>query len=173
MTWYEKLREQYRPTQVRVLLIAESPPDPGSGDRRFFYSPSLTIDNLYRGVAEAVYGERGDVNLRDKPTVLKRLKEDGFWLIDATDHSINKKTPAIRVREIAAAAPRLVERCLEIAPQTGVIVCHTKVYAAVASRLREAGVTVLHDEPIPFPLGNWRAQFVSRFRSALRPKNLK
>lgn len=167
VAWYEELREQHRPSRLRVLLIAESPPDPGSGERRFFYSPALTIDNLYRGVAEAVYGERGDVNLRDKPAVLERLKEDGFWLIDAAKHPINKETPAARAREIAAAVPRLVERCLELVPETGVIVCHAKVYAAAAAALREAGVNVLHDESIPFPLGNWRAQFVSRFRRAL------
>lgn len=81
--WYEDLRAANRPARLRVLLIGESPPDPGAGERRFFYSPRLTIDNLYRGVADAVYGEHGDVDLRDKPTVLARLKEDGFWLIDA------------------------------------------------------------------------------------------
>ncbi len=168
VTWYEELREKYRPARVRVLLIAESPPDPGSGDRRFFYSPVLTRnDNLYRGVAEAVYGERRDVDLRDKPAVLKRLKEDGLWLIDATEYPINKTTSTVRAREIAAAVPRLIERCLELAPEIGVIICHTKVYAAAARALREAGVTVLHTEPIPFPLGNWRAEFVSRFRRVL------
>src|SRR2546422_2294554 len=45
--WYEELRERYRPERLRYLLIAESPPDPGEGERRFFYSPALTIDNLY------------------------------------------------------------------------------------------------------------------------------
>ncbi len=48
VAWYEELREQHRPSRLCVLLIAESPPDPGSGERRFFYSPALTIDNLYR-----------------------------------------------------------------------------------------------------------------------------
>jgi hypothetical protein len=33
--------------------------------------------------------------------------------------------------------------------------------------LRTAGITVLHDMPLPFPLGNWRAEFVRRFREAL------
>ena len=167
VAWYEDLREQHRPSRLRVLLIAESPPDPGSGERRFFYSPALTIDNLYRGVAEAVYGECEDLNLRDKPAMLRRLKADGFWLIDAAEHPINKETQAARAHEIAEAVPRLVERCLELAPQGGVIICHAKVYAAAAPALREAGVNVLHDESIPFPLGNWRAQFVSRFRGAL------
>jgi hypothetical protein len=41
------------------------------------------------------------------------------------------------------------------------------VYQLASSSLRDAGVTVLHDQPLPFPLGNWRAQFVAGFRRAL------
>jgi hypothetical protein len=29
---------------INVLLIAESPPDPGTGERRFFYAPTLSYD---------------------------------------------------------------------------------------------------------------------------------
>jgi hypothetical protein len=28
-------------------------------------------------------------------------------------------------------------------------------------------VTMLHDQPLPFPLGNWRAEFVAGLRRAL------
>lgn len=59
--WYEELRERYRPERICVLLVAESPPDPGDGKRRFFYSPELRADNLYRGVAQALYGERDEI----------------------------------------------------------------------------------------------------------------
>lgn len=34
--WYAELREQWKPDPVRVLLVAESDPDPGTTDRRFF-----------------------------------------------------------------------------------------------------------------------------------------
>jgi hypothetical protein len=68
--WYEQLREQYRPTRLQVLLIGESPPDPGSGRRRFFYAPTLQIDNLYRGVGQALYGKDSDTDLTDKPAIL-------------------------------------------------------------------------------------------------------
>jgi hypothetical protein len=165
--WYEELRDRYRPARLRYLLIGESPPDPGEGARRFFYSPPLSIDNLYRAVAESVYGTESDVDLRDKPSVLRRLQEDGFWLIDAVDSPVNKLEGPARRKAVKAAVPRLVERCLELAPECGVIVCHGKVFALAAPALREAGVTLLHDEPLPFPLGNWRARFVAGFREAL------
>lgn len=165
--WYEELRERFRPTRLRYLLIAESPPDPGDRGRRFFYSPTLTIDNLYRSVAEAVYGERDNFDVRDKPALLARLREDGFWLIDAVEYPVNKLGSSTRSRAIKAAVPRLVERCVELEPERGAIICHGKVFAATAHALRDAGVVVLDDVVLPFPLGNWRARFVEGFRQAL------
>jgi hypothetical protein len=82
-SWYDELRQEYRPERVRLLLVAESPPDPRKGDRRFFYAPELTTDNLYRSVALALYGDEPAFNERDKPAVLKRLQRDGVWLVDA------------------------------------------------------------------------------------------
>jgi hypothetical protein len=268
--WYEELREQYRPERLRVLLVAESPPDPGEGERRFFYAPELRVDNLYRGVAQALYGEHDEMDILDKPAVLDRIRADGYWLVDAVDEPINKLGSAARARAIAAGVPRLAERCVELAPELGVMrsqrkcekrrarlrcpiprqnrwmmeksamptsssaqdltetsrcecqsdnptipnrrsrprhpsagppptptpprcaaipvshlhgaalafgvrqvgaggrrICHGKVYAAAAQPLREAGVVLLHDEPLPFPLGNWRAAFTSGFRQAV------
>ena len=165
-TWYEGLRDGYRPEVVRVLLIGESPPDPGDGERRFFYAPTLSRDNLYRGVAEAVYGDRG-IDLRDKTRVLELLREDGFWLIDAVPEPVNRLSAYARRAAIKQAAPALVDRVREIAPERGVVICHAKVYEATAPALRAAGVQILHDAPLPFPLGNWRAQFVQGVRRAL------
>jgi len=165
--WYDELREGYRPERLNVLLVGESAPDPSGGARRFFYSPTLTIDNLYRSVAVALYGETPSFTVRDKPAVLARLREDGYWLIDAVDRPINKSSNAERAQAIRDSLPRLIARCLDLAPERGVIICHGGVYAVAAGPLREAGVRILHSEPLPFPLGNWRAKFVQMFREAL------
>ena len=167
INWYEQLRERYRPERLEVLLVGESPPDPGAGQRRFFYSPQLTADNLYRGVAVAVYGTDPTVDVLDKPAVLARLRLDGFWLIDAVGYPVNKLPTSARECALREAAPDLVHRCKALAPRRGVIICHGKVHAAAAQLLREDGITVLNQEPLPFPLGNWRARFVSGFRRAL------
>lgn len=165
--WYENLRNRYRPDEVDVLLIGESPPDPGAGQRRFFYAPELTHDNLYRGVAQALYGDCADFELRDKPAVLDRIKADGLWLIDAVEQPINKTSASARRAAISAGVPRLVEVCKEIDPRRGVIICHGLVYELVAPDVRTAAVEILHDKPLPFPLGNWRAQFIDGFRQAV------
>ena len=167
-TWYEELRGRYRPEDLRIILIAESPPDPGSAERRFFYAPRLTHDNLYRGVADALYGDEPSFDLRAKRAVLDRISADGYWLIDAVEHPINRDSRSARRAAIKAATPALVERCQDHDPRRGVIICHAEVYKAAASPLRQADIAVLHDEPLPFPLGNWRAKFVRGFRQALQ-----
>ena len=56
--WYSQLREAWKPSHVRLLLIGESAPDDGGdpNNRRFFYSDRLGSDNLFRGVVKAMYG---------------------------------------------------------------------------------------------------------------------
>jgi hypothetical protein len=168
LAWYDELRAAYRPASVRLLLIAESPPDPGAGARRFFYAPALTPDNLYRGVVAALYGHEPGFSPRSKKALLDRLRDDGVWLIDAVDEPIDKRSMSARRRAIAAGVPRLVDRVRAVAPTTGVLICHGVVYELVAPALRAEGIRVLHDEPLPFPLGNWRQQFVTGARDALR-----
>jgi hypothetical protein len=41
------------------------------------------------------------------------------------------------------------------------------VYQLTTPSLRDADVRVLHDQPLPFPLGNWRAEFIAGLRRAL------
>jgi hypothetical protein len=163
----DDLRELHRPEQLRLLLVGESPPDPRSGARRFFYAPALGPDNLYRGVAMALYGEEAGFDAKRKLSYLGRMRTDGVWLIDAVEDPVNALSASQRRRAIRSAVPGLIERCLELAPSVGVMICHTVVYDAVASPLREAGVRVLHDRALPFPLGNTRAAFVGGARSAL------
>lgn len=159
------LREAYRPEHVKILLIGESPPDQGSGDLRFFYEEHLRrADNLFRGVAQAVLGPGWRTDC--KPAALRRLKDAGVWLIDLVDEPINHLPPSERLSRIKQAVSDLVERVHTIAPE-GVIVCHTPTYTAVVGPLRAAGIRVLHDEPIPFPLGNHRQEFVARFKAAM------
>lgn len=168
MEWYEELREQYRPEVLKFLLIGESPPDPGAGERRFFYAPTLSrYDNLYRGVALAVYGNRDNFNIQNKMNTLEYLRNDGFWLIDAVENPINKSSRSARRHAIKAAVPSLVQRCEDLAPERGVIICLDPVYQAAAPALRAAGVTLLHSVALPFPLGNVRAEFIEGFRRAL------
>jgi hypothetical protein len=152
ISWYEDLREAYRPDHLKVLFIGESPPDPGDGERRFFYAPTLSQhDNLLRNLAEAIYGD--DVLERaTKVEVLERFREDGYWLIDALRRPINKAKKEDRRARIKAAVPALVTRCKELAPEYGVVICIKDVYEEAIGKLLASGVRVLHRGALPFPL---------------------
>lgn len=165
--WYETLRNQFRPDRVSILFIGESPPDPRAQERRFFYAPQLRIDNLYRGVSEALYGLDETFNVRDKAGNLNRMKSDGVWLVDAVDVPVNARTITERRKAIRSGLPKLLDRCVALEPATGVIVCHSVVFREAAGPMRNAGVKVLHEVALPFPLGNHRRQFVEGVRAAL------
>jgi hypothetical protein len=172
-SWYDELRHEYTPDVVRVLLIAESPPDPLGADRRFFYSSALTgNDNLFRGVALAAYGlSKDDLNRLGKPTVLRRLQSDGFLLIDAVEYPVNHLGSSSRRAAIRESAVNLVARVRQHEPVQGVFICSTPVFIAVAPTLRANGVSVLNTVAAPFPLGNTRQRFVEVWRESVVDPN--
>lgn len=169
MNWYQTLRESYRPTDIRVLFVGESPPDPGDAQRRFFYSPRLfSADNLFRGLMKALYDADSSDLRDDKPQWLGRFKDDGFWLVDLTDRPVNQLSDKERRRVRSEAAPHAAARIQATQPSAGVIVCHTPTYKVLVNALGTGSPPILHDQPIPFPLGNHRARFVELVREALR-----
>jgi hypothetical protein len=173
LPWYAKLRESHRPDRVRVLLIGEAAPDPGDRERRFFYAPVLhQRDNLFRGVVEAFYGcslvHVGDL----KAPWLERLVSDSAYLIDLVPFPVDNlsldKTEARRLRRNARRDH--VEACIKEATAldpAGIIICHDGVYRAAARKMRAAGLPVLHDDSIPFPLYAGRKVFPVKVRAAL------
>ncbi|MGH2765512.1 MAG: hypothetical protein ACRDKA_06335 [Actinomycetota bacterium] len=169
MTWYDALREQYRPETVQVLFVGESPPDPKDAERRFFYSPTLfKADNLFRGVMKALYDAQSPQLAGRKTWWLERFKADGFWLMDLTDRPVNTMPSRERRQARREAVPQAIERLRDAAPLLGVVVCQRPTFEVLARPFRADGGGVLHDRPIPFPLGNHRDRFVDLVREALR-----
>lgn len=165
---YADLRQRYRPTHVKLLLIGESAPDPGAAEPRFFYAPTLTAaDNLFRGVVLALYDHRfprGSAGSSKVPW-LERLQADGVFLIDLVPFPVNALGSGARARARRDAVPDAVESAAKLAPD-GIIVCHDPSFRVLREPLRAAGLPLLHDTPIPFPLGNKREQFADAVRSA-------
>jgi hypothetical protein len=167
LPWYASLREAYRPGHIRVLLIGESAPDARGGKRRFFYHRALTgDDNLFRGVVLAFYNVRLSVSdSRDKSPWLERLRDDGIFLIDLVPYPINGKSGAEKNQARRQHAGACVAWAVRLRPD-GVLVCHEKCFRVLSGPLRAAGLPLLHDDPIPFPLGNYRQEFAAKVRAA-------
>lgn len=149
-------------------MIAESPPDDG-GDvsaRRFFYAADrLSHDNLFRGVVEAMYGTtKDDLRRTGKRPWLERLQRDGFFLIDLAPSPVNKKKTGRR-KVLREAVPSCVARSAALSPE-GVVVVKVNLYKLLAGPITAAGLRVLQDRPIAFPLGNTRDDFIIEFNRA-------
>lgn len=169
MTWYEQLREGYRPERVELLLIGESAPDARGGERRFFYAPTLAAaDNLFRGVVEALYDHRfprGSAGI-SKVSRLDRLHDDGVFLIDLVPFPVNSLRSGERTKAHRDHAAAAAVKAAKLKP-AGIVVCHAPSFRALAPLLRERRLPLLHEDAIPCPLGNKRAEFVTRFRAAV------
>jgi hypothetical protein len=166
--WYAQLRSQWKPNRVKLLMIAESPPADG-GDvsgRRFFYADRIGPDNLFRGVVEAMYGtSKVDLQRTGKRPWLERLRDDGFFLIDLAPYPVNALSTIERRRVLHEAVPGCVARASALDPE-GVVLVKSDLYGMLARPLGAAGLPLLQDRPIAFPLGNTRADFVAGFNQA-------
>ncbi|MHB9058121.1 MAG: hypothetical protein ACYC53_04815 [Bacillota bacterium] len=169
MSWYEDLRNKYKPDgRIRIVFLAESPPQSDDDKRRFFYSPVLSQpDNLFRGIMLALLGAERQRLAGRKTLFLDLFRNSGFWLLDSTDEPLNTLRGGDRNAAIRAAIPSLIAQLLSANPKLGVIICSSRVFGIVSDDLQRAGVRVLHDRPIPFPLGNARSAFSTRVRGVL------
>jgi hypothetical protein len=167
--WYSRLRAEYKPERIRLLLIGESAPSDhdGTKKRNFFYANHLGYDNLYRGVVQAMYGLASlKAKEHDKVPWLRRLQADGVFLIDLVPYPVNDmKAGSSRKAILVENVTGCVERAAALEPE-GIILCSRDVFTALAEPLRRSGLPLLHDEPLSFPLGNMRSQFVAGFSNA-------
>ena len=160
MSAYDELRQQYKPTKIKGLLIAESPPPSAEvgGSRHFYRSDKIrTDDRLFVNTIKALYPEASELTESqiepDKEKWLRRFQADGWYMIEALEvsqeHEVTKKQ---RQAKIAEALPRLVERVKELAtPQTGIVLIKSNVYDVAAEPLRAAGFRVLNTELVDYP----------------------
>ena len=107
-------------------------------------------------------GRAGD----SKAPLLSRLKSDGVFLIDLVPFPVNGLSPRERAKARCDHLEACVRQACELAP-SGIVVCHGPSFHVLAAPMRAAGLPLLHEQMIPFPIGNWRAGFVEKVRLAL------
>ena len=156
---YRELREsaaaRYKPEQVKLLLVAEAPPD---SLERYFYFPEVSVhDPLFRYVAKELLGI--GATRWNKPDLLARLQERGVFLIDLCLDPVPDK------RTLGACVPDLIDRISALTPEH-VILIKVTVYDAAYVRLQSAALPVVN-ERIPFPSTGQQRRFEEAFRRAL------
>lgn len=89
-----------------------------------------------------------------------------MFLIDLVSDPVDKLDRRARAKALHDHVAGCVDEVRSIAP-TGIIICHKPTFLAVSGPLREAGLPLLHDEPIPFPLAHLREPFVAGVRASM------
>jgi len=105
---YLSLRDLYLPENLRLIVIAESPP--GSG--RYFYDASGSIgEPLYKAMMQSI-----SFFSISKEEGLREFQRQGWLLVDATYEPVNGLSTAERDRVIAKDFELLCEDLRAITP---------------------------------------------------------
>lgn len=160
MASYELTRRQYRPTHIKFLLIAESPPPSAETDssRHFYRSEKVRRDDrLFANTIKALYPEaakKAEAELEsEKERWLRRFQTDGWYMIEALETSLEHEvTKQQRQDMIKKNIHQLINRVRKLAAKdTKIILIKSNVFEAAAEPLREAGFAVINRELLDYP----------------------
>lgn len=163
-----RLRKRYKPKVVKLLFVAESPPESTDKEVRFFYNPRQEQwDYMYRAVMEGVFPDfkysRGE-----KDKWLRKFKQHGYYMIDATDNPVNRLSAKKRRRMLDDAMEKKLAKITKlVSPNTPIVLVKKNVFAAFAAPLRHAGYKVAHKSFLPFPAYGHQKRFIKACRKCL------
>lgn len=154
---HEQLRRQYRPEQVRLLFIGESPPASG----RFFYARN---SGLYRAMLEVF--KSVDPGIRDE-TFLDVFQASGCYLVDLCPQPVDHLDRHQRRATCAASEELLAKEILVLGP----LMIATLLRSIEPNVARAVTLACWKGQTIhlPYP-GRWerlRVQFAERLRPAI------
>jgi len=170
---FNRSRRKYRPSKVRFLLIAESPPS----SRGFFYfGTTIGKDHLFRETMKALELWPRKEPMRkgiDKRTMLRRFQSMGFYLLDTCVFPVDKLRPTKRREAVLSQTRRLVNDVIDVDPAR-ILIVKSSIFTPVRIALRDAGLwaRVLNNGPVPFPSHGNQQTYRSAFRRALRRAHL-
>lgn len=138
----ERLRRRYRPDEVRLLFVGESPPASG----RFFYRCD---SGLYRAMREAFATVLPPM---DDADFLDAFKAMGCYLVDACPYPVDRLHRHQRMAACAEGEGLLTRRIRELKPQ----LIATLVRSIRGNVERAAGKAGWHGRlvDLPYP-GRW------------------
>lgn len=155
---FEELRQHYRPPRIRLLLVGESRPAGG----RFFY---LANSNLYYATLEA--WQRGRGPLARGESFLDTLTAEGIWLYDLSAAPVNRLRGRPRQQAVRERTSELAQLLASEKPDA-VVVVKRSLEAVVREAAHGAGLPSDRLEVLPFPLYQWRTEYVSQLGDLLR-----
>jgi hypothetical protein len=153
----EQTRRSYRPDDVRVLFIGESPPTGGT----FFYDANSILHHATR-----------DAFIAAAPRLASRVflnafQQMGCYLVDLSLEPIDKSPDADKRQARKDAVPGLARRLNGETPRVVVVVVKA-ILPQVRQALGTAGLDEVPREAVPFP-GQWhRGTYVTELEELIR-----
>jgi hypothetical protein len=144
----ERTRRRYKPADVRVLFIGESPP---AGGTFFYYANS----NLYDATREAF--EMAVPALRNEPDFLSAFKRLGCYIEDLCEEPVNHlelRDPKRLQARLDGVTP-LARRLRRLSPRVVAIVMKA-IAGDVAAALAASGHDHVERAELPFPARHYR-----------------
>ena len=159
----EGLRARYRPTEVRLLFVGESPPAGGT----FFYQVDTRLSHLYRATKRAFVAALAAVPAADEE-FLQFFKGLGCYLEDLCLEPVNRLAPGERRRRQKDSAAGFGVRVKDLRPQA-VVVVKTDIFRLVEEVLPTVGIgppAGVHG--LPFPAMGHQGTYIAGLAGLLR-----
>lgn len=163
---YKEAREAFKPAEVNVLFLAESPPNKPN---RFFYFPGITTgDSLFLHLIREVFPELKNIETKQlrarKEELLLRFRDAGFWVLDSSDNVLIKGlTQSQKIKALKEEQHFLNNRIHEFKETTKIVLLSVAVFKANYTYLIEKGYEILNHSPIPFPGSGQQNNFKRAF----------
>ncbi|MDA2922276.1 hypothetical protein MYX07_03340 [Patescibacteria group bacterium AH-259-L07] len=162
---YLKYRNKYKPDEIRVIFVLESPPISGN----YFYNNEGEIaEPLFKAMMKLI-----DFVSEDKETGLQEFKKRGLFLVDAIYTPINYPEKGQRWRndQILERYPILVKDLKNLVGNNSIplILAKINICRLLEKKLKKDGFRVLNNGvEIPFPAHGWQNTFTERAAEVFR-----
>lgn len=169
MITIQEAREKYRPANIRLLFVAESPPE---DVKRFFYFEDVREqDSLFLEMMKVVYdvNEPAPIMRANKKSYLEKFRDDGYYLEDALDHPIGVKKTEDKIAVIKKYRSTFMSKLAQtIEKSVPIILIARPVYDGLRKLLIQKGYKVLNTEMIDFPGSGGQTNFRIKMARVLK-----
>jgi hypothetical protein len=163
--YYLRLRREHQPEDVKLVIVAESPPASG----KYFYDPT---GSAKEPLFSAIMLQLG-LSPVTKELGLRELQERGWVLVDATYQPVDKLAKDAthdRDEVIARDYPLLLEDLVSLTPDRSVplVLIKANVCRILAPLLSRDGFRVLNEgRAIYFPSNGRQSDFKRQFATVI------
>ena len=159
---YVAMREQFRPNHLKLIFIAESPPESG---QYLYDTGGSTTEMLFSALMKAI--EIGPAN---KISGLQEIQLRGLFLIDATYHPVNDLKKAVRDQVITNDYAHLVRELLQTpdVQHVPIVLIKANVCKLLEPLLMKDGFNVINDgDLVYFPSHGHQQEFQEQLATIL------